>query len=195
MLEKKYIALEFYHQKKNDLIELNRQKNTIEMEIIKYQQEQIYVIDAPIDGYVSTILFTEGQFVSLAKPLLKILPSKSDLIAHLLIPVNQSGFIDKNSKIFLRYDAYPYKRFGNYSAVIQTIDESILTDAEDEKFIQLGQPYYRATAKLDSQYVSVYGHPKKLHQGATFTAVVAGSKRKIWQWILDPIFSIYGEGP
>ncbi|STX52321.1 hemolysin D [Legionella busanensis] len=193
LLTKKYISLDFYNTKKQEIFELNRNLNAVELDIIKYKQEQFYKIYSPIDGVIASNIFKEGQYVNLAKPLVKILPIKSKLIANLFIPVNQIGFINKASKIIVRYDAFPYKRFGSYKAVIDSIDETILTDNEDEKPIQVGYPYYKVNAKLKSQYVMVYGQPKKLQQGLTITAIISGPKRKIWQWILDPIFSMYGE--
>lgn len=193
LLLKKYISLDFYNQKKQEIVELKRNINLIEIEIIKYNKEEFYLINSPIDGFIATTIFKEGQYVNLTKPLIKILPKNSELIANLFVPINQSGFLNKNSKITIRYDAYPYKRFGSYQAVIESIDESVLTDDEDEKSIQIGQPYYKLTASLRSQYVTIYGHKKKLQQGMTVTAIVRGSKRKLWQWILDPIFSIYGD--
>ncbi|WP_131782375.1 HlyD family efflux transporter periplasmic adaptor subunit [Legionella gresilensis] len=193
LLTKKYISLDLYNAKKQELVELNRILNTVELDIIKYKQEQFYSIYSPIDGVIAADIFKEGQYVNLAKPLVKILPIKSELIANLFIPTNQIGFINKASKITIRYDAFPYKRFGSYSAVIDTIDETILTDNEDEKPIQIGYPYYKVHARLKSQYVMVYGQPKRLQQGLTITAIINGPKRKIWQWVLDPIFSMYGE--
>ncbi|STX29678.1 hemolysin D [Legionella beliardensis] len=193
LLLKKYISLDLYNQKKQEISELQRNINLIEVEIIRHKQEKSYIVYAPVDGFIAAAIFKKGQYVNLTKPLIKIAPIQSELIANLFVPVNQSGFLHKKSKITIRYDAYPYKRFGNYPAVIESIDESILTDAEDEKSIQIGQPYYKVTAKLASQYVNIYGHQKKLQQGMTITAIVEGSKRKIWQWVLDPIFSVYGE--
>ncbi|MGQ3889830.1 HlyD family secretion protein [Legionella sp. CNM-1927-20] len=190
---KKYISLEFYNNKKQELIELNRNLNAVELEIIKYKQDQFYIVYSPIDGVIAANIFKEGQYVNLVKPLVKILPINSELIANLFIPANQIGFINKDSNITVRYDAYPYKRFGSYHAVIDSIDETILTDNEDEKSIQVGYPYFKVNARLNSQYVMVYGQPKKLQQGLTITAIISGPKRKIWQWILDPIFSMYGE--
>jgi membrane fusion protein len=41
--------------------------------------------------------------------------------------------------------------------------------------------------------MTIYGEKKKIKHGMTISAVVVGSKRKLWQWILDPLFSFYGD--
>ena len=94
--------------------------------------------------------------------------------------------------MIIRYDAYPYARFGTTKASIREIDQSILTDDEESNPIRIGQPYYKAIAILDKQSVKVYGRDKTIQQGMTLSAVIIGSKRKLWQWILDPLYSFYG---
>ena len=192
LLEKKYISVATYHEKHDELVALKHQKNNVTVDILNYKHEQSYVIRSPIDGVVSTLLYQEGQSTHLTKPLAKILPSDADLMAELFIPVKQSGFLQPNNKIIIRYDAYPYTRFGTSKATINEISQSILTDEEEDKPIRIGQPYYKITALLDRQVVSVYGARKKIQHGMTISAVIVGSKRKIWQWILDPLYSFSG---
>ncbi|WP_026069578.1 hypothetical protein [Legionella tunisiensis] len=68
--------------------------------------------------------------------------------------------MNKDNKIIIRYDAYPYERFGTYKATIKEISQSIITDDEEEKPILIGEPYYKITAELDKQSVKVYGAEK-----------------------------------
>lgn len=192
LLLKKYIALSAYQEKEEELTRLEHQNNLIEMDIIKHQQDNAYTIRAPIDGVISSINYKEGQYTNLSKPLLKILPAEADLVAELFIPVRQSGFLNPDNKIIIRYDAYPYERFGTYKAAISHINQTIMTDEEEEKPLVIGQPYYKIIATLDSQFVTLYGKQKKVQHGMTISAVIIGSKRKIWQWILDPLYSFYG---
>ncbi len=192
LLEKKYISLTMYHQKHDELVALENQKNSVDLEMINYKHEQSYVVYAPISGMISSVIYQEGQYTNMTKPLVKILPNHADLIAELFIPVKQSGFLHHNNTVIIRYDAYPYARFGTSSATINDISRSILTDEEEDNPIRIGQPYYKVTATLDKQYVTVYGEEKKIQHGMTISAVIVGSKRKVWQWIFDPLFCFYG---
>ena len=94
--------------------------------------------------------------------------------------------------MIIRYDAFPYARFGGVGAYIDGISQSILTDVEEDKPIRIGEPYYKVTARLEQQFVRVYGQQKHMRHGMTVTAVIVGSRRKLWQWILDPIYSFSG---
>ena len=193
LLDKKYIPLDLYNQKRGELSALVVTKNTIEMDLIKYKQERSYLVRAPIDGVVASVIYKQGQNANLLKPLVKIIPKNSDLIAELFIPVNKSGFLNKKNHIIIRYDAYPSERFGTAKGVITDISQSILTDEEDDKPLRVGQPYYKVVAKLDTPFVTLYGKPRRIQHGMTLSAVIVGSKKKVWKWVLDPLYSYYGE--
>ncbi|MCX7117923.1 MAG: HlyD family efflux transporter periplasmic adaptor subunit [Legionellales bacterium] len=193
LLDKRFISETAYHEKHDELRELELKKNMVVVDMITYQHEQSYVIRSPIDGTVSSLIYQEGQYTQATKPLLKILPIHAELMAQLFIPVKQSGFINHKDKVTIRYDAYPYARFGVSKARVHQISQSILTDEEEDKPIRIGEPYYKVTALLEKPFVTVYGVQKKIQHGMTISAVVVGSKKRIWQWILDPLYSFYGD--
>lgn len=192
LLDKKFITQTLFDIKHGELLALQNNKRLLKMEMIKYKQERAYRVRAPISGTISTVIYKQGQFTNSTKPLLKILPDNAGLIAEIFVPVNQAGFINADNKILIRYDAYPYEHFGTYDATIHDISQSILTDDEEEKPITIGVPYYKVTATLAKESVTLYGNDKKIQNGMTFSAVIVGSKRKIWQWILDPLYSSRG---
>lgn len=193
LLEAKYISLDDYNKKHEELISLQNNLNTVAIDLIKYQQSRSYSIKAPISGTIASITFKPGQYINTAKPLLKILPLNSPLEVELFIPVKKSGFIHKDDQVIIRYDAYPYERFGTYLASISDISQSLLTDDEEDKPIKISEPYYKATALLTSEYVQLYGKKVRIQDGMTITGIVLGAKRKVWQRIVDPIYSLYGE--
>jgi len=192
LLKKKYIPLSTYNQKHDELVALHQLISSIELDLLHFKHSKSYIIHAPIDGKVSSLLYQRGQYTNVTKPLLKLLPADSSLLAQLYIPVSQSGFIERYNKAIIRYDAYPYARFGSSTAIIQDISKSSLTDDEEEKPLHIGKPYYKSTALLNKQYIRLYGIKRELQNGMTITAVIVGSKRKLWQWILDPLYSFYG---
>ncbi|ASQ44611.1 HlyD family secretion protein [Legionella clemsonensis] len=193
LLQKNYLSQAEYNQKQEELYELKNKESLLEMDRINYQQSRSFIIHAPIEGIISSVLYKEGQYITSSKLLLTIIPTDAELIAELFIPARKAGFLDTNSKVLIRYDAYPYQRFGTYSATIKEISQNIMTDEEEEKPIRIGEPYYKVIASLERQHVMVYGKEKKIQHGMTISAVVVGSKRKLWQWILDPLYSYYGK--
>jgi membrane fusion protein len=192
LLEKHYIPLAVYQQAQDALHGFLQQKNSVEMDILQYQRQVSYVIYSPIDGFVASLPLQEGQYISPLKPLLKIIPGQADLVAELFVPVQQAGFLQKNSEVLLRYDAYPHERFGVARARIIEISRSVLVDEEEEKPLRIGKPYYKVRAQLEQQFVLLQHFQKKLRQGMSFSAVILGPKKKVWQWLFDPIYRFSG---
>jgi len=115
------------------------------------------------------------------------------LVARLYIPSREIGFLKVGQLINIKYDAYPSQRFGFYPAVIKEINQTILTDDKEDKPIKVGEPYYKIKAEIKTQNVKVYGKDVPLNHGMTLTAAIRGEKKKIWQWVIDPVYSFYGD--
>lgn len=192
LLDKKFISLHEVNQEQETLDNLYANLNAVILDLIKYQEEQRYTVYAPVDGTVASMINHLGQATQLTKPLVKILPKDAKILAELYIPVRQAGFLNKENRIMIHYDAYPYQHFGSFTAHIKAISESILLDEEDEKPLKIGEPYYKVYAKLAQNSIQLYDHPKQLQPGMTFSALIIGSKRKVWQWLLEPLYTFYG---
>jgi membrane fusion protein len=190
---KNYISSSTLKETESELLEITNKIKSEELELIKYKQSQYQLIKAPTDGIITNIFFRKGQIVEASKPLLQIIPNDSTLIARIYIPSKNIGFLKKDNAIVIKYDAYPSQRFGFYKAFIREINLTILTDDKEDKPIRVGEPYYKIKAELEKPYVNVYGKKEKLSHGMTLTAVITGEKKKIWQWVFDPIYSYYGD--
>lgn len=95
--------------KRNDT---ERQLAGIAQSIAQNALQRAAVLRAPSDGIVSAVLPKPGQMVSAGQSLLSLLPAGSTLQAQLLVPSRAIGFIDPGSRVVLRYEAFPYQKFG-----------------------------------------------------------------------------------
>ena len=85
------------------------------------------IIRAGRSGYVATPNVEVGQQVDPSKLLLSIVPERTELYAHLYIPSSAAGFIKPKDKVVLRYQAYPYQKFGLASgSVVSTGQAGII---------------------------------------------------------------------
>lgn len=193
LYEKKYVSFSSLKEAESNRLELQNKVKMAEYELLQFKENQTQHITASSDGTVTNIFYRRGQKVQPSRPLLQIIPSQVNLIVRLYIPSREVGFLKKNQKINLKYDAYPSQRFGFYEATIKEINQTILTDEKEDKPIHIGEPYYRIKAELNNPYVLAYGKKIQLNHGMTLTAIITGEKKSIWQWVLDPIYSYYGE--
>jgi biotin carboxyl carrier protein len=193
LLKKKYVSQTFFDQKQAEVMNVIDQIHQLKMEEIQFNQTKKAYIKAPISGVVSSVMAHVGQHVSSDKPLLSLLPKNVTYVAELYVPVDKAGFLKKNDQLSLHYDAYPYQHFGAVKATVTSISHSILTDKDEDKPIEMNQPYYKAIASLDTPFIKMNQDPICVQQGMTFTAMATGMSRKIWQWLWTPIYLMWKE--
>lgn len=145
-------------------------------------------VQSPVDGLVSSRIIESGQVVQAGQPLLSVLPKYSKLEAHLLVPSSAMGFIAPGDKVLLRYQAYPYQKFGHYSGTVKTLTRNVVSTDSQNK-----QSYYRAIVQLDTQSVLAYGKQEPLRPGLAMEADILGDTRKLYEWLFEPVYALQGK--
>lgn len=181
-------------QQANKSSELDRLKSGIEMEILETEGKRELVITAPQDGVISTVLAESGQTLATDTPLAVLLPIDYKLQAHLYLPTRAYGFINEGMPAQLRYQAYPYQKFGLYAGKVTELSKSALS-TEELKLAGLmsPEPHYRIIVSLDQQHVRAYGRLVSLQEGMVVEADILVDTRKLYEWILEPLYSVTGK--
>ena len=174
--------------------ELDRLKSGIEMELLEAEGRRELVITAPQDGVISTVIAEVGQTLSVDTPLAILLPADYQLEAHLFLPTRAYGFIHEDMQAQLRYAAYPYQKFGLYLGKVRELSKSTLS-AEELKLAKLvsPEPHYRIVVTLDQQHVRAYGKNVPLQEGMLVEADILIDTRKLYEWVLEPLYSVTGK--
>jgi membrane fusion protein len=184
----------------NEIEQLERLLSTNTQELIEVQSKQSISIQAPTSGVVSTVNAEIGQFIDFTKPLITILPENSLLIAQLYVPSKAIGFVKKEDQVLLRYKAYPYQKFGHAKAKVISVARTA-SASQDIKSIGIispqeqlnNEPVYLVRVQLEQQTVKAYGHDMPLQVGMTLEADIMHETRKLYEWVLEPLFSITGK--
>lgn len=156
-------------------------------------QTQI-VIRAPQAGVVTAVLAERGQPVTPATALASLLPADAQLQAHLYAPSSAVGFVRTDQPVLMRYQAYPYQKFGHQAGHVLQVSRTPLAAAELASLsLPAGpEPLYRITVALERQAVQAYGQPQALVPGMQLDADVLLDKRRLIEWIFEPVLSIAG---
>jgi membrane fusion protein len=183
-------------------LESERQKNDIERKlgdikqsIAQNEMQRAILLRAQTDGIVSAVLLKPGQMVSTMQPLLSLLPSSSALQARLLVPSRAIGFIAPGSQVVLRYQAFPYQKFGHHFGRIVDISRNALTQSEINAV--MGQslqedhgPLYRVHVELERQHVLAQGVVEQLKPGMEVDADILMEHRSLIEWAFEPLYGI-----
>lgn len=169
----------------------NRDLAMLEQERIQQEASGELLIRAPVSGLVANRMIEPGQAVQAGQPLMSLLPRGSQLQAQLLVPSAAVGFIEPGDQVLLRYQAYPYQKFGHHRGKVLRVSRSAITPAANEG--QRAEPYYRVLVALDAQAITAYGKSEPLRPGMRLEADIMGERRKLYEWVLEPLYSIRGK--
>lgn len=185
---------------KTELSQLNRAITEMNQEILDFDLKSEQTIRASKSGYMSTINVDIGQQVEPSKLLLSIVPEQTELVANLYIPSKAVGFIKPKDKVVLRYQAYPYQKFGHATGEIISVARTALGKQELSGLgiiftnpTLLNEPAYLVKVKLEKQTIKAYGENKPLQIGMILEADILHERKKLYEWVLDPLYSISGK--
>lgn len=137
--------------------ELKRRRSDLQRQIDETENNYRYVIRAAEAGTVAAIQIVEGEFIATNRPLMSLIPQGAELVAELLLPTRSAGFVREGDEARLRFDAFPYQRFGFLESHISRIDKALLFDGEARVPVNLSEPVYRIRTQLAKQDMLAYG--------------------------------------
>ena len=168
----------------------------LEQERVQNDASGALVVTAPVSGVVATQTVKAGQAVQAGQSLLSLLPGDGELEAELLVPSRAIGFIAPGDDVLLRYQAFPYQKFGHHQGRVARISRSALSPSELGALVgntQASEPFYRVIVALKQQSVTAYGQPEPLKPGMLLDADILGEKRRLIEWIFEPLYSLKGK--
>ncbi len=168
---------------------------------------QRIVVRAPRSGVVTAVLAAAGDSVTPSAALASLLPEGAKMQAQLFAPSSAVGFLRPAQAVQLRYQAFPYQKFGHHPGQVLQVSRTPLQAAELASLpLSAGavpganadgasppaEPLYRITVALDEQTVQAYGVAQPLVAGMQLEADVLLDRRRLIEWIFEPLLSVTG---
>ena len=172
--------------------QLARQISELKEGLSQVEAKRESVIRAPMAGIVTNIAVNKGQSIAADAPLATVLPKGSGLHAELLVPTRAIGFVTKGSEVVMRYDAFPYERFGQYRGVITEIGRNVWTQGERIGPLSAKEPVYRVDVLLERQNVAALGQEFELRPGMLVNADLLLERRTLLEWLFEPVLQLKG---
>jgi membrane fusion protein len=186
-------------QQANDVNSLRKELLSLDQQLAESETRRENVIVAPEAGIVSVVLADVGQAVTSTQALAVLQPDGTNLQVNLFAPSRAIGFVKVGDSVRLRYQAFPYQKFGQYEGTVQTIARTALSSNEVAALqlpqIDQSEPLYRIVVEPAAQSVRAYGEKIPLQAGMAVDAYVLQETRTIYEWILEPLYSVRGFAP
>ncbi|AZD79752.1 HlyD family secretion protein [Pseudomonas chlororaphis subsp. aurantiaca] len=184
----------------NQQADIQRQLSALEQNLAESEAKRTLLVTAPETGIATAVLADIGQTVDSSRPLLSIVPADAPLQAELYAPSKSIGFIKPGDSVLIRYQAYPYQKFGQYQGRVRSISRTSVPFTELASMAGavpgLGkdsEQLYRLQVSLDKQMVTAYGQPRPLQSGMLLDADVLQDTRRLYEWVLEPLYSLTGK--
>ncbi|SHI21118.1 HlyD family secretion protein [Ferrimonas marina] len=168
------------------------QRAAMQQRLDEARSNHRFVVRATTAGTISALHAIEGEQLNGGRSLMSLIPQDAILVAELLLPSRSAGFVQLGDTAKLRFDAFPYQRFGFVEAQIIRVDKSLLVNGDQTLPIAPQEPVYRLKAKLTQQSILAYGKHFPLKAGMQLEADIQLDRRSLLQWLLDPIYSLQG---
>lgn len=184
-------------RRQTQLSEIDRSVSSIDQELAEAEARRKIVISAPYDGVVTALQAEKGSSAQANVPLMSVVPAGSSLQATLYGSSRAIGFVKAGQKVSIRYQAYPYQKFGSYSGTVASVSTAAINPAELPQQLAglypTTDPLYRINIKLEQQAATAYGEPAPLQAGMQLEADIITDTRHLIEWMFEPLFTITGK--
>jgi membrane fusion protein len=153
------------------------------------------VIRAPSDGTLGSVLAQTGYHVDPSAPLASLLPANAQLQAHLFAPSSAIGLMQAQQTVLLRFDAFPYQKFGAQAGSVLQVSRTPLQAAELATLplpaaALSNEPLYRVSVRLVHQSLVAHSQRFELTSGMQLQADVLLERRRLMEWIFEPLMGM-----
>lgn len=155
-------------------------------------------LTAPVDGVVLDVgKRTAGAVLPGAEVLITIVPSNATLVAEVMIPSGDIGYIKPGDKVVIKINAFPYQRHGMLEGRLRFVSQESFHSGGDSEADGQGGGGVGAvhTGRVELMRTELENLPEGIHliRGMTLIAEIKVGSRSVASYILYPILRSFGE--
>lgn len=178
----------------NQLAQLEREVSSTDQQLTEVESRRRVVITAPEAGRATLVVSEVGQTVDVNQALVTLVPTTGELQARLYAPSSSIGFVRSGDQVLLRYQAFPYQKFGQQEGTVETVSTSAVNAGElaglPATGLAAGEPVFAIQVRLKASNITANGELRPLQAGMQLEADILQERRKLYEWMLEPLFSV-----
>ena len=150
-------------------------------------KDNFLLILAPVDGVVTDVTSTQpGDKLQANTPLGGIAPKGARPVLKIEIAEADRGFLREGLAAKLKFNAFPYQRYGLIDGTLEFIAPAAKASAQSRQLV------YEGRIRLNQDYYRVGGRQYPLHYGMVATAELVVRERRLIDLALDPFRQVGG---
>ncbi|KVN05787.1 HlyD family secretion protein [Burkholderia stagnalis] len=178
---------------RNQQNDIERKLADVDQSIAENEARRAVILRAPQASVVAALLAKPGQVVNAGQSVVSLLPQGAQLEAQLMVPSRAIGFVRPGARVVLRYQAYPFQKFGQQFGRVAEVSRTALSPQEVANLTgqtNVPEQLYRVVVALDRQDILAYGKREALRPGMALEADVLIDKRRLIEWVLEPLYAL-----
>lgn len=178
-------------ERQADIIRLQgkRNRSALEQGLAEHQARMNVEIHAQMPGKVTAVAVHLGATVEAGANLATIVPQDGVFEAHLSAPSDSIGFAVAQQGVRMRVAAYPYQKFGYLTGKVRVVESGPVAETLVGNK-NATEPLYRIAVTLDRQSIYADGQERPFKPGMRLEAVIRQDRRRLIQWLFDPIRNV-----
>ncbi|GEO98953.1 HlyD family secretion protein [Methylobacterium haplocladii] len=156
-------------------------------------------------GRIAALNVREGSDVKLGDTIAAIGDPDATFTIGLQAPSKTMGLLALGQRVVLKYDAFPYKTFGIKHGRIIAIGRQPLSLPKDDDSSAMAdlalakagprppkESKFLIEVEPEDRTIMAYGAERPVLIGSTLSADIVVERRRLIDWVLDPIFAMRG---
>jgi hemolysin D len=158
-----------------------RHKQLLEASIKARQRQGLTQLAAPVSGVVQQLaVHTAGGVVTPAQTLLIVVPNDAPVTAEVVLENRDVGFIVEGQAAEIKLEPFPYTRYGTVPARVKSVSADAVYDEKRGST-------FPVVLELQESYLSSKGKKFRLTPGMNLTAEMKTGKRRVIDFLLQPL--------
>ena len=154
-------------------------------------------LTAPVAGVVQQLaVHAKGAIVSVAQPVVMIVPDGEGIAVEAELANKDSGFVRAGQNVEIKVESFPFTRYGTVPGEVVHVSGDAVQGSEGEAAQrraagsnggQGGDAVYSVRIKLLQDKIMADGREVALTPGMGVTAEIKVGRRRVIEYILDPV--------
>lgn len=186
-LNSEFNTLDFTQNKERQ--ELDDEIDALKTRLAEFNQKKARIVVAPMSGVIENIQVKLGKSITASQSQMHLVPPHQPLQLTIYAPARSVAFVSNGQLATIRYEDFPYQRFGSYDGIVVRVGRSAIMPGETAK-MAITEPSYEIDIELNAQFVTSYGKQFDLKSGMVADVDITTEKRSLVYWLFEPVLSI-----
>ena len=169
------------------IAKLSSEKSSMEQKITGQAASESVAFHSPIFGKLTSTEVRMGETVKPNQLLATVMPADMSLIAEVYIPSSAIAFIRPGQTVKLMYDAFPMQRFGTFAGQVARVSDFVMMPNEIPPTFFLREATFKVQITLNAQAVELETGAASLRPGMLLAADIVLERRRLIDWLLEPL--------